>query len=171
MIRHSAVLFRILLFASMTAVAVPIANAAPQMSPRTKTVTTKSYIFKLSIGMPEHMWTKAQVRRKHPKTGEVMLMGSMGGGMSMGGARRHLEVHIVTRATHHVVAGAHPTITLIDRTAHTGMAIHVPVAEMQGVNKGAADLHYGNNVRLRAGHTYKVIVVLHGERAVFRVKI
>ncbi len=46
--------------------------------------TTKSYVFKLSLGMPEHMWTLAQVKAKHPTTGEVMLMGSMGGAMSMG---------------------------------------------------------------------------------------
>lgn len=170
MTRPRAVLFGILLLASSVAVAAPIASAAPQMSPPLKTVTTKSYVYKLSIGMSEQMWTPAQVRAKHPKTGEVMLMGSMSGGMSMGGAVRHLEVHIVSRAGGHVVAGAHPTITAIDTTVQGGMTINVPVAEMEGVTEGAADLHYGNNVHLTAGHTYKVTVVLHGERAVFHVK-
>jgi hypothetical protein len=170
MTRPSAVLFRVLLVASAAAVAAPIASAATQMSPPTKTVTTKGYVFKLSIGMSEQMWTQAQVRAKHPTTGEVMLMGSMGGAMSMGGAARHLEVHIISRADGKVVAGAHPTITAMDTTVKNGMAIKVPVAVMEGITAGAADLHYGNNVHLITGHTYKITVTLHGERAVFHAK-
>jgi len=117
------------------------------------------------------MWTPAQVKAKHPTSGEVMLMGSMGGApMAMGGLQRHLEVHITSRVTKKVVMGAHPTISAIDTTATNAMAIKVPVAEMEGVNAGAADLHYGNNVNLVADHVYKITVNLRGVRAVFQIK-
>src|SRR5437867_216065 len=80
------------------------AAAVAAMTPTTQTKTTKSYVFKLSIGMSEQMWTPAQVKAKHPTSGEVMLMGSMmSGGMSMGSSQRHLEVHITSRATGRVV--------------------------------------------------------------------
>ena len=49
------------------------------------------------------------------------------------------------------------------------MPIKVPVAEMQGVLSGAADLHYGNNVNLIGGHTYRVTVTLTGEHATVTV--
>jgi hypothetical protein len=115
--------------------------------------------------MSEQMWTPAQVKAKHPRTGEVMLMGSMGGGMSMGGTQRHVEVHITSRATGKVIANAHPTITVVDTTAKNAMSVKVPVAEMEGVITGAADLHYGNNVDLVGGHVYRITVTLNGERA------
>ena len=170
MSRFRSALFVIPTLASCVAITASAASAATQMSPAPKTETTKSYIFKLTIGMSEQMWTQAQVRARHPKTGEVMLMGSMSGGMSMGGSARHLEVHIVSRATHKVIAGAHPAIMAIDTNVKNAMTIKVPVAEMEGVTEGAADLHYGNNVHLTTGHTYKITVTLSGERAVFHVK-
>lgn len=141
-----------------------VAPGSPQ------TTSTKSYVFKLSIGMSERMWTPAQVRAKHPKTGEVMVMGSMGGAMSMGGSERHVEVHITSRATGKVVVGAHPSIYVVDTEVKNAMSIKVTVAAMQGVLSGAADLHYGNNVRLVAGHAYNVTITLKGERTVFRMK-
>lgn len=156
--------------AGSIAVAPSAASAATRMAPAPQTVMTKSYAFKLTLGMSEQMWTQAQVRAKHPKTGEVMLMGSMGGAMSMGGTSRHLEVHITSRATKRVVAGAHPTMTALDTTAKNAMPITVPVAEMEGVTEGAADLHYGNNVHLIAGHRYTITVRLNGERAIFHTK-
>jgi hypothetical protein len=168
--RLRSVLFVLSTLACFVAVAASAAAAAIQMSPAPQTVTTKSYVFKLTLGMSEQMWTQAQVRTKHPKTGEVMLMGSMSGGMSMGGSARHLEVHIVSRATSKVVAGAHPTITALDTTVKNAMTVKVPVAEMEGVTEGAADLHYGNNVHLISGHTYKITVRLNDERAVFHIK-
>ena len=97
-------------------------------------------------------------------------MGSMAGAMSMGGSQRHVEVHITSRATGKVVAGAHPTISAIDTNVKSAMTIKVPVAAMQGVITGAADLHYGNNVDLVAGHVYKVTISLNGERAVFQMR-
>jgi hypothetical protein len=128
--------------------------------------STKSYVFKLTIGMPEQMWTPAQVKIKHPTAGEVMLTGSMGGAMSMGGSQRHLEIHIFARSTGQVVAGAHPTISAFDTSVNNAMMMKVPVAEMEGVTTGAADLHYGNNVDLVGGHVYRVTVTLNGQRAV-----
>jgi hypothetical protein len=154
---------------TLTLLLAPVATdaAARATAPGLK-ATTSSYTFTLMIGMPEPMWTPAQVKVKHPKTGEVMLMGSMGGAMSMGGSQRHLEVHIYSRSTGKPVAGANPTITVIDTSAKNAMAIKVPVAEMQGVVAGAADLHYGNNVDLVGGHTYKVTVTLEGQHAVLQ---
>jgi hypothetical protein len=145
------------------------AFAAVGMSPATQTETSKSYLFKLSIGMAEQMWTPAQVKSKHPTTGEVMLTGSMMSGGMMHGSERHLEVHITARANGDVVAGAHPTMTALDTTAKNAMMSTVPVAEMEGVSEGKADLHYGNNVDLVAGHVYKITVMLHGQQVVFHV--
>ena len=48
------------------------------------------------------------------------------------------------------------------------MASNVPVALMEGVTEGAADLHYGNNINLIGGHVYKVTVTLNGQRAVLQ---
>jgi hypothetical protein len=100
-----------------------------------------------------------------------MLDGSMSDPMSMGGSQRHLEVHITTRHTGKIVTGARPTITTMDTSIKNAMMIKVPVATMEGVTSGLADLHYGNNVHLVVGHTYAVTVTLGGERAVFHIKI
>ncbi len=132
---------------------------------------TKSYVFALTIGPVEKMYTKAQVASQHPKSGEVMLAGTMTGtggmsGMDMGSStQRHLEVHICTPAGK-VVAGAHPAIAVDDLTTST-MPVKVPIAVMEGITEGAADLHYGNNVNLMSGHRIKVTVTLNGQKAVF----
>ena len=42
---------------------------------------------------------------------------------------------------------------------------------MEGVSAGTADLHYGNNVHMVAGHTCRITVTLNGERAVFQIKV
>lgn len=161
--RLSSVRFVVPIVAVVLAPILPAA-AASGMSPSAH-ATSASYRFTLTIGMPEQMWTLAQVKAKHPKTGEVMLMGSMAGGMSMGSSQRHLEVHIYARSTGKPIAGGHPTISAVDASAKNAMPITVPVAEMEGVTSGAADVHYGNNVNLVGGHTYKVTVTLNGQRA------
>jgi hypothetical protein len=135
-----------------------------------QTKTTKSYVFKLEVGKAEQMWTPAQVRAKHPKTGEVMVSGSMGTAMSMGGSSRHVEVAVAKRSNGKVVTGVHPTITVVDLTAKNAMPVKVPFAAMRGVDEGADDIHYGNNVDLVSGHRYQVTVALNGEKAVFQVK-
>ena len=136
-------------------------------------VKTKSYVFALSIGRTETMYTPAQVRTKHPTDGEVMLSGKMVtgmAGMDMGGqSQRHLEVHICTTGGA-VVTGAHPTIVVQDPKA-SSMTMSVPVAVMQGVGEGTSDLHYGNNVDLTPGHKITVTVTLKGQRAVFHTTV
>ena len=159
-----------LMLGMLLALTAPVAEGSTTASPGERTKTTKSYVFKLGIEMPEQMWTPAQVRAKHPTTGEVMLGGSMGAAMSMGGSARHLEVKIARRPTGKVVTGAHPTIALVDLQTSDRMTVKVPVAVMRGVDEGSADIHYGNNVDLVVGHLYRVTVTLAGERAVFQVK-
>ena len=89
----------------------------------------------------------------------------------MGTVNRHLEVHVASRATGKVVTSAQPTIALSDTTA---MAMHAPekvnAMAMKGIGAGVADLDYGDNVNLTAGHAYKVIVSVKGEKATFSFK-
>ena len=138
----------------------------------TRSATTKTYKLTLAVGPVEAMYTQAEVKAKHPTSGEVML-DSMGmGGMSMGAANRHLEVHVASRATGKVVTNVSPTIMLTDTSAMGGsaMAEKVNAAAMEGIGKGVADLHYGDNVKLAAGHVYRVVVTVKGERATFTFK-
>ena len=136
-----------------------------------QSATTSSYHFVLRVGMPEQMYTPAQVKKMHPKHGEVMLRGQMNGmgGMSMGGSMRHLEVQICTRQST-VITTANPTITVKDDSS-MGMATKVPVAVMQGVGAGTADLHYGNNVAMKPGHRFTVKVTLKGQTATFHMRV
>jgi hypothetical protein len=94
------------------------------------------------------------------------------GGMSMSAANRHLEVHVASRRTDKVVTNVRPTITLTDTSAMGGMAMSdkVNAMAMQGIGEGVADLHYGDNVKLTAGHVYKVVVTVKGEKATFSFK-
>jgi hypothetical protein len=160
--------FRFTKLAVAVCTLVGLASAAASQASPVKTVTTKSYVMRLSLGMSEPMWTPAQAKATHPKSGEIMLTGMMmGGAMPMGGGQRHLEVHITSRASGKVVAGAYPMMTLVDTTARHAMTTPVHVAEMQGVTAGPADVHYGNNVSLVPGHVYRITVTLNGETAVF----
>jgi hypothetical protein len=133
---------------------------------------TKSYVVALDVGPVEQMYTPAQVKTKHPKTGEVMLSGMMSGGMSgmsTGSGVRHLEVHICTPSGM-VVMHAHPSIVVSDPKAKT-MTVTVPIATMEGVGEGAADYHYGNNVELNPGDRITVTVTLNGQTAVFHTTV
>jgi hypothetical protein len=162
---------RLVLLASVAAIAVAAygAGGAVAMSGACTTGSiskTGPYVFALTIGPEETMYTPAQVKSKHPKTGEVMLAGEMVGGMAgmdmSTGPQRHLEVHICTTSGR-VVTGAHPSITV--------NGAMVPVAVMEGVGEGTADYHYGNNVSLKAGQKANVVVKLNGTTAVFAVTV
>jgi hypothetical protein len=61
------------------------------------------------------------------------------------------------------------SITLADTTAISGMAMtdKLHVMAMYGIAEGMSDLHYGNNVKLTAGHMYKVVATVKGEKASF----
>jgi hypothetical protein len=89
--------------------------------------------------------------------------------MPMHGPRRHLEVHIWLRRTRAVVTDANPTIVLVDNTAH-GLPHRLPVAVMEGIGEGRADLHYGNNVAMSHHHRYTITVACAGQRATLHLK-
>lgn len=141
--------------------------------PGSRTLTTGSRIYILSVGPEEHMYSPQQVRRAHPKGGEMMLSGhmqtsgmsGMSGGSSMSGmgSMRHLEVHICTRHGRKVVTRPMPKIMLTSGR----MTQMIPVATMEGVREGVADLHFGNNVELERGHVYKVDVTEGSDHAMF----
>ena len=138
----------------------------------TRTATTANYKLTLDVGPTETMYTPAEVKAKHPKTGEVMIGGgsmNMGGSMAMGAMTRHLEVHVKALATGKVVTNVMPSISLTDTTS-MGMAKKVDVVTMEGIGEGVSDFHYGNNVTLTAGQTYSVVVVIKGEKATFSFK-
>ncbi len=140
----------------------------------TWTTTTASYRVQLHIGMPEKMYTPAEVKKLHPKGGEVMMGGMMGmnSGMTMRGrSMHHLEAQICSKQTGAVIANAEPTITLVDGSMGSMMTKKLPVAMMQGIGHGMEDFHYGNNVTMPDGHKLTVRVTLNGETAVFRVQM
>ena len=135
-------------------------------APGTRIAVSGSHRFALRVGKQEKMYTRAQVKRLHPKSGEVMLRGGMSG-MNMGGPMRHLEVQICNRATGAVVTNASPKIFVFDATAANAIPMQIPVAVMEGVGKGVADLHYGNNVSMAAGHKFTIRVRLNSEHVTF----
>lgn len=144
-------------------------------APGSQTVKTGSHVFILSVGPSETMYSSQQVRRMHPKNGEVMLggqmqgsgMGNMNGASSMSGmgAMRHLEVHVCTRRGEKVVTSPAPTIMMVSGSK-TQM---VPVAQMEGIDEGRKDFHFGNNVEMMKGQTYTVRVTEASDYAVFHV--
>ena len=138
-----------------------------------QSATTKSYRLVLAIGMEEKMYTPTQIKTTHPKSGEVMLRGTMArmGQMTMGASMRHVEMQICSRSNGSVETTVKPTISLIDLAATKAMSTKVPIAVMEGIGKGLADLHYGNNVQMTGGHTYTVKVTLNGETATFRTRL
>ncbi len=158
----------VLALAAATATAVA-AQAAASPCRSGALATTAHYRFAISLVPVEAMYTQAQVKAKHPTSGEVMLGGVMSamGKMAMGSAR-HLEVHICRRASGAVVTGASPAITI---TGANGMTTRVPVADMEGIGMGRSDYHYGNNVALAAGSRITVTVTLRGERASVRLTV
>jgi hypothetical protein len=132
--------------------------------------TTASYNLMLSVGPKETMYTAAEVKAKHPTSGEVMLDDGMSmGGMSMGAGNRHLELQVKSRTSHRVLSLMPSSITLTDTSAMSGMAMtdKLHVMAMYGIGQGMSDLHYGNNVKLTAGHTYNVTATVKGEKASF----
>jgi hypothetical protein len=157
-----------MVIAAVAAFAAAFANEAAAMGGACSSgqvVKTASYVFALQIGPSEQMYTAAEVKAKHPKTGEEMLSGTMAAMTMASGNTHHLEVHICNMSGS-VVMGAHPSITVDDPSAKT-MMMSVPIAIMEGIGMGSADYHYGNNVELTAGHHVTVTVTLKGQRAVF----
>lgn len=141
-------------------------GCAPEAGKRA--ALTRAYRFTLLIGKVENMYMPYQVRANHLKHGEVMLRGTMATSTALltGGTLRHLEVQICARPTRAVVTNANPKIVVDDTTR--GRAVRLPVSVMEGIGEGVADLHYGNNVAMPAGHRFVVTVTWKGERASFK---
>jgi 5-hydroxyisourate hydrolase-like protein (transthyretin family) len=136
---------------------------------QTKRVGT--YKLVLMIGPLEQMCTAAQAKQMPAKCAEVMVSGSMVmGGMGMSGPmpNHHLELHVYNRTTGKTIAGAMVSITV--RTASGKLVMRVPIAVMYGLKEGKADLHYGNNVALKAGQ-YHVVAQVEMTTATFDVKL
>lgn len=156
---------------AVTVAATPAAAMGmPMQCSSGQVVDTASYVFALDIEPMQKMYTVAQVKAEHPKTGEVMFSGTMSAmaGMAMADVR-HLELHICTRAGS-VVVGAKPSIVIEDASAKT-MSMRVPIVTMEGIGEGKDDYHYGNNVALAAGAHITVTATLDGQRAVFHTVV
>jgi hypothetical protein len=157
---------------SAAAAAALAASAAPAAGHGACTgqqaVQTAHYLVAIHVGPSEEMVSAKEAKARHLKTGEIMVSGSMAMGMSMSKGADHLEVHVCSKSSGAVVKNAHPSIMLTDLTAK-GKPVMVPVAVMYGIQQGPKDLHYGNNVMLKAGHHYSVTVTVSGERAVFKI--
>ena len=128
---------------------------------------SRHYVFTLRVGPAENMYMPYQVRATHPKHGEEMLRGQMTTDVSMltGGPVRHVEVQICARGTRTVVTNASPKILVRDLTKHK--VVSLPVAVMEGIGEGVADLHYGNNVAIPRRHRFIITVSWRRERAIF----
>ena len=140
----------------------------------TKVGSTSSYNLTLEVGPLQPMYTPAQVSAQHPKAGEVMFSGQMVmppgmanmesmAGMSAPGWH-HLEVHFFDKTSGDPVKGLDPVITVID--AGTGHTQTVPIVTMQGINEGAHDFHYGNNIELPSGQ-FHVTATANGQTGAF----
>lgn len=144
--------------------------------------TVDGYRLVLAVGPREEMYTREQVARQHPTSGEVMIAGQMAmsgdngmTGMSTptpgrpeksDGTIHHVELHVYDAKTHQPVTDAKVTIEIVDDSA-PGKSISVPIATMEGVREGSSDLPYGNNVALPSSRGYIVRVTVNSQRATF----
>src|ERR1051326_5195778 len=121
-----------LLSASTVAAAHQVVRADTSMGGVVaQTMNAGPYALTLHIGPLEQMYTQAQVKKSHPKSGEVMLRGTMVmGGMDMGRSmpNHHLELHVHNRSTHAVVTNAMVAITF--ETPSGKVITRVPIAVM-----------------------------------------
>jgi len=145
------------------------ASASAQGSAPEHEALTPHYRMVLQFGPAEAMYTPAEAHAHHPASGEIMVGGKMAGGMEhehdgmVMPERRHVELHVFSRATGKVVADAHVTIAIAgaDNTWTS-----VPIARMYGIESGPDDMHFGNNMSLPPG-SYRVRASVNGERARF----
>lgn len=132
--------------------------------------STSTYNLSLQVGPLQPMYTQADLKTQHPKSGEVMF----GGQMVMPPASnpppdwRHLEVHVFSKTSGDVVRNVSPTIAITNSS--TGAIQNVPVTTMQGLAEGPGDFHFGNNVELAHGQ-YLVTVQVGGETSNFDIAL
>ena len=140
----------------------------------TKLGSTSSWNLSLEVGPLQPMYTPAEQASQHPKAGEVMFSGQMVmppgmanmvsmAGMSASGWY-HLEVHFYDKSTGFPVRDLDPVITVTNATS--GQIQTVPIVTMQGINEGARDFHYGNNIELPHGQ-YHVTASASGQTGAF----
>lgn len=142
--------------------------------------TTGAYKLTLMIGPLEHMYTRKQYNKTHPKHGEIMISGTMVmggmsgmGGMGMDTPNHHLELHVLDRMSGHVVSNAMVSISYQPVVKKGQMPVKpskLPIAVMMGIGKGMSDLHYGNNVYMSRS-AYHVWVHVNKAQAEFTVKL
>ncbi len=156
------------------AAGMPAHTSSMGMGTMTIPVTAGVYRMTLMIGPREAMYTQAQARRTHPTTGEIMLrgtmMGGMGMGMGMGMPNRHLEVHVLDRRTMRPASNPMVSITYQALSPVMMRPVQVPVAVMVGLSMDMSDIHYGNNVSLSSG-TYCVSVHVNQAYATYTVRL
>jgi hypothetical protein len=137
----------------------------------TKTVAAGPYKLTLNIGPLEPMYTMTQVRKTHPKSGEIMVSGVMAmSGMGMNGSmpNHHLELHVYDGKSGKTITRAMVAITV--RDAMGKLLQRVPIATMYGLKEGMPDFHFGNNVALKNG-TYQVVTRVNKTTTVFTVTV
>jgi hypothetical protein len=136
----------------------------------TKVGTTSSWNLSLEVGPLQPMFTQQQQQTQHPKVGEVMFTGQMVMPPGMSGMQNmvgmsapnwyHMEVHYYDKTSGFPVKGLDPVVTVT--SAATGQSQTLPIVTMQGLNEGARDFHYGNNIELPKG-LYHVTTVANGQ--------
>lgn len=155
-------LFALALAASPAAIAHRVRTDSTTV---VRKVAAGPYNLTLDIGPIESMYTMQEAKQQHPKSGEVMVGGSMAmGGMGGPMPNHHLELHVLLRATGKVVTRARVTIAVFNGKGT--LIEHLPIAVMYGVREGVGDTHFGNNVALGSGH-YRVVVSVERTTASF----
>jgi len=154
------------------AAGTPAHTAAMGMGTVTIPVTAGVYRLTLMIGPREAMYTQAQARRSHPTTGEIMLRGTMMGGMGMGMdmLNHHLEVHVLDHRTMRPASNPVVSITYQATSPMMMRPVQVPIAVMVGLNMDMSDIHYGNNVSMPGG-AYRVSVHVNQASATYTVRL
>jgi hypothetical protein len=141
--------------------------AKPSSATVRETILAGSYRLALAIGPPQHLYSQAQIRARHPSTGEVLLNGTA---PSAGTAipNHYLELHVYSAANGTPISAV--AVTLIVTTPQGRTLQRVPAVAMQRVAVGSADRHFGDNLALPAGH-YHVAVHAGQASAVFDVHV
>ena len=116
--------------------------------------------------MPDMMTTGGGMGQPSASTASV-AMGMATPGVDQGmPVNHHVEVHITQNDTGAVVNNVTPTFRITDKL--TGQSRDLPqVMAMYGVQAGASDFHYGQNVYLPDG-AYEVTVMIGSDTASFR---
>lgn len=171
--RRRAIAVGILMLMSLVSRGGGTARAARNAATGTLTETMMAgpYKLTLSIGPTEPMYTMAQVKKLHPRSGEIMVSGSMTmSAMGTHGAKpnHHLELHVYDGMSGKTMTKAVVTITVRDVMGK--LLQRVPIATMYGIKEGMADFHFGNNVALASGKM-EVVTQVNQTVATFKVTV